>query len=156
MTDAEVALNVRRRFAFLEELFCFQCECVVAPESNDDVAVRYTSLELSLEVFLSRTQGNEVGVRFWACSDTSRDYSFHTFLQLVDLSMARSLGYSMAKDDGEICELLSLYQGALRTHGQLLLRGDSAEFERARKAEEDGIGLVAFEPSTERFCGESI
>jgi len=154
MTDTEFALNVKQRFAFLESQFAFQCD-VAGQDSSEYAAVRYTSRDVSLEVFLDRMQGNEVGVRFWLSADTSRDYSYHTYLQLVDLPTARSLGYSMAKDDAEIRELLSFYQDGLQSHGRLLLEGDRAEFERTKRAEEDGFGLTPFEPSSPRFCGDA-
>ena len=150
MTNAEFVSEAKRQFSFLEIDFGFSSN-VPDPVSKKLYTVEYSSETVTLQVFFGKQDG--VGIRFRLPNAKKPWYYFHTYLRIVDLETARLMGFSIARSDAAIIELLSLNQTSLRSVGVPLLRGDVTEFQRLKDASEHGVGLDSpFEPSSEKYC----
>ncbi len=134
--------HVRRYFAFLEEEFGFK---EIEPEKtilSYGLGVRYLLDKVFIQVdFIFR--GSAVCVDFGRILHEGKEekYSFHMFLGVFDPCLYYELGFSIAKSDSDVVELLEIYSKALKVDGVKILNNKGDIFKKMKEVNKTGIGL---------------
>jgi hypothetical protein len=140
--------EVKERFDFLVREYDFRIISERQHATGWQESVIYVSPNVRIEVY-HEVGPHTVGIYFRDLHhDDQQVWDFQTYLTLVDRSLARTFGYSIAQGDSEVLELLNMYKEALRSKGTEILRGEQKAFDKFREALKTGLGLEPIEGLT--------
>ena len=135
--------EIKRIFYQLLEPLEFKEVLLDKKFSSYEISVCYVFREVMIEVYVQpRGMEFEVGVNFGRITRCNVDekYSFHTFLAIVNAPQYYKLGYSIAKSDNEIFQILEIYSIALAKYDPQKFNDDKT-FKQIRDAVSTGKGF---------------
>lgn len=139
------------KFNFLVEDFGFVLSgSSLDPADSDTESVVYERPDSKIIIYCSIRDG--WGLDVLLENPDFGEFSYHTYLRLVAPEIVGGFGSSLAANDDELFELISLYSNALKEYGLSLLSGDARHWNRLKRAEEQGEGLTHSFDVSDRFC----